>query len=214
MTFRRFLPLICLGLLAACSASKPPNYYTLVPGAQAPAAAAATRTGMEVIDLMPVTVPASADVPQVVIRTGQGEVVPLNAERWVGPLADEIRSALAARLASRLGIPVVQGLRPDRQSRGLLVQVEIQRFDSTLGGQAILDSVWRVQPTSGPGGAARTGAADRLRAAPVCRSYFEAPAGDDMATLVQAHQRNLAALGDAMASAAASVGAGRAACPG
>lgn len=212
MTFRRLLPLACLGLLAACATSKAPNYYTLVPAARAPATSGATRTNVEVIDLMPVTVPPSADVPQVVIRTGQGAVVPLNGERWVGPLADETRSALAARLGSRLGIPVVQGLRPARQSPGLLVQVEIQRFDSALGGQAILDSVWRVQPTGGPAGGARS--ENRQRAAPVCRAYFEAPAGDDIAAVVQAHQRNLAALGDAIALAAQAVGAGRPACPG
>ncbi|MDM9561764.1 PqiC family protein [Bordetella petrii] len=216
MTYRRLLPLACLGLLAACATSNPPNYYTLVPGTQAPIAPVAAPANPTIIELMPVTVPAPIDVPQMVMRTGQGEVVLLNDERWAGPLADEIRSALAVRLVSRLGAPVVQDLRPDRRSRVLLVQVEVQRFDSVPGKQAVLDSVWRVRQMGGEddeGASARAPAVGRP-AAPVCRSYFATPAGGDMPALVQAHQHNVAALGDAIAAAVQAVRAGRPACPG
>jgi len=226
MTPRRLLPLAVLGLLAACSAPAPPNYYTLVPDAQSAAAPAAGPGRAGVIDLMPVSVPAPIDIPQVVVRTGQGEVVPLNGERWAGPLADEIRSALAARLASRLGMPVVQDLRPDPGTRAWRVQVEVQRFDSLPGRQAVLDAVWRVRSPVGPRAGSGTAkvpdaageAASRSgtggRSTPVCRSHFETPATEDIAALVQAHQRNLAALGDAIASAAENAEAGRPACPG
>jgi len=149
--------------------------------------------------------------------------MPLNGERWAGPLADEIWSALAGRLATGLGMPVVRDLRPDDQTPVLRVQVEVQRFDSLPGKQAVLDVVWRVRPVPGPGGragqarasAAQSGARtpDGAGMAPVCRSHFETAAVAGMPALVQAHQYNLAALGDAIAAAARAAEAGRPTCP-
>ena len=211
MIFRHFLAAASAGLLAACAASNPPNYYTLVPGARNPDPAAAARIDAQVIDLRPVIVPAPMDMPQIVARTGQGEVVLLESERWAGPLADEVRSALAAKLVARLGVPVVQDLPADRPGRALLVQVEVQRFDSVLGKQATLDAVWRVRKMAGPEGDASD---SRANTSLVCRSsYFATPAGEGVPALVQAHQRNVAALGDAITAAAGAVSAGQPVCP-
>ncbi len=192
MRSRCLFLLASLGLLAACAASALPNYYTLMPDMPARAMSTAGSADIQVIDLRPVTVPAPMDVPQIVIRTGQGEVEPLNGERWAGPLADEIRASLATRLTARLHVPVVQDMRPDGRGQALTVQVEVQRFESLLGKRAVLEAVWRVR---------------RL----VCRSVFETSAGPGMPALVQAHQRNLEALGDVIASAAEA--GEQAACP-
>ena len=199
----RFLPtLAALALLGACAAPAAPDYYTLVPQAGAPVEPLAGRPRAALVDIAPVAVPAQVDMPQLVVRTGQGEVTPLNGARWVGPLADEIRAALAARVSARLGLPAVQGLRPDAGSQALRVQVEVQRFDSGPGPEAALDAVWRVRA-----------AAPGTPSAPVCHSRLRAPAVGGTAELVDAHQRNLAALGDAIAAAALAADAGRPACP-
>src|SRR3546814_11331285 len=107
MIFRHFLVVASAGLLAACAASDPPSYYTLVPGVQNPDTVAATRINAQVIDLRPVIVPAPMDMPQIVARTGQGEVLLLERERWPGPWAGEVRWALAAKQVASLGLHVV-----------------------------------------------------------------------------------------------------------
>ncbi|CAM5542701.1 PqiC family protein [Rhodanobacter lindaniclasticus] len=85
-------------LLAAC-ASAPLHYYTLLPGVPASVADPVTAIPFEVL---PVNVPAQVDRPQLVVRQGGQSVALLEGERWIAPLADEVRGALAADLARSL----------------------------------------------------------------------------------------------------------------
>ena len=56
-------------------------------------------------ELLPVSVPAQDDQPQLVIRQGGQGVALLQSERWIAPLGDEIRGALSADLTPRAGWP-------------------------------------------------------------------------------------------------------------
>ncbi|WP_049623252.1 PqiC family protein [Frateuria defendens] len=185
---------LALGL-AAC-ASAPMHYYTLVP----PASDAAALAAPFQFELLPVTVPAQVDQPQLVVREGGQGVAVLDGERWIAPLPDEVRGALSADLAHRLGAQDASGLPLGERPR-LRIKVDLRRFDSQPGSYALVEAVWSLRTL--PGGAVLT-----------CTSRLRQPVGAGYAALVAGHQQALAALAGAIAAAAPAVVAGqRPACP-
>jgi len=201
--------LACLGamVLAAC-ASAPLHYYTLVAPdtAGAPAQPAANDTALP-FAVLPVSVPAQVDQPQLVVRDGAQRVLLLNGERWIAPLADELRSALAADLARELGSQNTTGL-PDNGAPGLRIKLEVQQFDSWPGSYALLAGTWSVRVVH----AKRP---DAMPQALTCTNSVRVPVGAGYTALVQGHQRAVAILAAKMASAARAMGGGQAAtCPG
>jgi uncharacterized lipoprotein YmbA len=176
-----------LAWLAGCASAPPARFYTLMSEAPArptagPLAPAPRWT------LLPVTVPAQVDQTQWVIRLPDDTLALLENDRWIAPLADEIRAALAERI--RQDRPVLQ------QAQGWRIAVDVQRFESAPGRYARLEAEWTLWP--GDGGAAR------LR----CRSVYEEPAGASYAALAAAHRAALGRLGDALAAALQSLDAG------
>lgn len=195
MKFTRHAASVLLALgLAACS-SAPVHFHTLVPPAATPVATASPF----LIDVLAVAVPPQVDQPSMVLRSGSSSVSVLDGERWASPLGDEIRSALAADLSSRLGTHDVHGLPRTKDAKVVAVQVDVRRFDSELGGSATLEAAWSVR-----------GQAQSAN----CASRVVEPAGGSYDTLVDAHQRALAQLADQIATASRSIAAGQAAtCP-
>lgn len=184
--------------LAAC-ASAPMHYYTLVaPAAEASATPIAAGTAFE---LLPVSIPAQDDQPQLVIRQGSQGVALLQSERWIAPLADEIRSALSADLTRELGGPDVTGL-PHGKRPVLRIKVDVRRFDSQPGGYALLDAAWSVRPLGQEGAAGLA-----------CTSRLRVPVGSGYAALVQGHQQALAGLARQLAEGSRALAAGQASCP-
>lgn len=205
---RRWLACACAAALAGC-ASAPVHYYTLVaPDTQAPdTAGAAAPSAALPFAVMPVGVPAQADQPQLVVRDGEQRVLLLNGERWIAPLGDELRSALAADLARDLRSANTTGL-PDNGAPGLRIQLDVRQFDSWPGSYALLAGTWSVRVVHGkdqpPAQESRV----------TCASTVREPVGQGYAALVQGHQRAIAALAAKMATVAQALSAGRpAACP-
>lgn len=156
-------------ILAAC-ASEPVNFHTLVPPHDGQAAGPAP--GM-VIRVDMVTVPPQMDRTQIVVRHGRSGLRVLETEWWGATLADEIQSALTNLLNKPTG-----GAGPGRTAS---LMVDVQRFDSVLGEQALLDVKWRLKPEG-------TGTETR------CHTVLSTPTGDTLEALVNAHQANLATL--------------------
>lgn len=183
--------------LAACS-SAPLHYYTLVPPAsEAPATAVPAAFQFE---LLPVGVPAQVDQPQLVVRQGGQGVTPLNGERWIAPLADEVRSALSADLSRTLDTQDVTGL-PAGSKPVLRIKLDLRRFDSQPGEYALIDAAWSVRQLKG----------DAVLA---CTSRIREPVGAGYDALVGGHQRALAQLAAQIAGVAPRLAAGQAAaCP-
>ncbi|MEI7037314.1 PqiC family protein [Fulvimonas yonginensis] len=188
---------LALGL-AAC-ASAPVHYYTLIaPAPASPADGVAPAPfGFE---LMPVGIPAQADQPQLVIRQGGQGAAPLGAERWIAPLADEVRGALSADLAQALHARDVTGLPMDGRPR-LRIKVDLRRFDSAPGDYALIDAAWSLRLLQGD-------------ATLACTSQIREPVGAGYDALVEGHQHALARLAQQIAQVAGPVAAGQAhACP-
>ena len=172
-------------LLAGCSAPPATRWHSLLNGTapSLPAARAAL-----LIDLAPVTVPAAVDQPQWLVRTNDDSLRLLEQERWASSPRDELRAALAERLAQGFGAVDVRTQAPAAAPAPVWrVRVEVQRFESIPGREAWLASAWSV---AAPGASARQGSTLS------CQSSLHEAAPGDLAALAQAHRRAVLRLAD------------------
>jgi uncharacterized protein len=188
--------------LAAC-ASAPLHYYTLVApaaesagGGVAPAGDTSVSSGQPSLpfELLPVSVPAQVDQPQLVVREGGQGVALLGSERWIAPLNDEVRSALSADLARELHSQDVSGL-PGNDKPLLRIKLDLRRFDSQPGSYALIEGAWSVRLLRG-----------QHPAALACTSRINETVGPGYDALVQGHQRAIGALAAQIAAVARLLG--------
>lgn len=195
-SLRRFasLALVALGL-GGC-ASTPVNYYTLIPSNSTQLTSSnASKPTSFAFDLESVSVPLQVDQPQLVVRQSGAGMALVETERWIAPLADEVRGALAANLVSAHGGEDLSGL-PQGQRMLIRVRVDVRRFDSEPGVQASIVAAWSVRRASGD-------------AVPLsCSSTISEPVGAGYNALVQGHQRALVRLAAAIAKPASAMANG------
>jgi uncharacterized lipoprotein YmbA len=132
------IPFVALALVAC--AAQPMRYYTLVaPPSPTPTPAAAIW-----VDLMPVSVPAQVDAPQLVVRQGSGQLALLERDQWAAPLDAEIRDALAAELSRRAGVRDAHTLAAPKGQALYRLKLDVQRFDSIPGRAVHWDTAWSL----------------------------------------------------------------------
>ncbi len=185
-------------LLATACRSPPSQFYTLV---RLPVEPAAPPLATFQIDVLPVDVPAQVDVPQMVVREGAGQVVPVETRRWIAPLHAELRTALSNELTLLLGARDIHGLTPSPDMPTYRVKMKVQRFDSVLGDLVQIDAIWRVRET----GADKPGL--------LCGSRVIERADGDYAGLAVAHQRAIATIAQQIGGAIRALRASRRQCP-
>ncbi|MGH7986794.1 MAG: PqiC family protein [Candidatus Binataceae bacterium] len=171
--------------IAGCGSSPPARFYTLDSTAVVTGAAAAHIS----VIVGPVTVPASVNMPQMVVQVGPNRVDVEEFNRWEAPLEDNIADAVAGDLVALLGTSDVTtaplaGFRPDYR-----VIINVQRFDSALGKLALVEAMWTVRNANG--GEIRSGRT-------VAR---ESPQGAGYEALAAAHSRALAVISGDIAAA-------------
>lgn len=202
MTIRELLLIAAALALGGC-ASTPTQFYTLMP----PPAAPVPATAPYQIEVQGVDLPPQVATQQLVVRTGAGEMVPVDTRRWIAPLGDEIRDALSAGLSQRLGAHEVHGLSNALPPKGQglptwRVNLKVQRFESSLGAYARIDALWTLR-RSDDGGAALT-----------CASSVSESVGPGYEALAEGHQRAVAELAGRIAGAISGAGqASAASCP-
>jgi uncharacterized protein len=196
MKLRIACGVLLAGVVAACASPAPTRFHTLL----APATAMAPANPAWAFELLPVSVPEQVDVPQLVVRSGVGELMPVDTRHWAAPLGRELRGALSDRLTAQLGVRDLHRL---AQPDGLPVwriRVSVARFESVPGGYALIDAGWSID---GSGAVALSCAT---------RAQHSVAAGFD--ALVQGHQRAVAQLAEAIGSALQALQTGAAAsCP-
>jgi uncharacterized lipoprotein YmbA len=174
--------------LTAC-ASTPVHYYTLVAPADSAAAPISGPASLP-FELLPVSVPAQVDQPQLVVRQGGQGVALLEGQRWIAPLANEIRDALSADLARALDSRDISGL-AGNNGPSVRIKLDLRRFDSQLGRYAMIEGAWSVRLMHG------------IRPASVsCTSRVSESVGVSYPGLVQGHQRAISQLAAQIAGAA------------
>ena len=176
------VPLLAAVLVAACSASKPERFYSLL-SSEPPALVAPAGLQTVVVDVLPVGVPPLVDQPQWVVRASDDTLQVLEQERWAAPLREELRSALAEQLTARWAAVNMQTL-PQPAASVWRLRLDLQRFESVPGREARIDGVWSLLPP-------------RNAAALVCRSTLREAVGDGgVPALAAAHRRLVARLAD------------------
>lgn len=186
-------------VLGACSSAPPTHYYTLVPPVDAGAAQASGAASFQ-FELLPVTVPAQVDLPQMVVRQGGQGVAMVQGERWIAPLGDEVRGALSANLTRDFHAQDVTGL-PSQPASTVRIKLDVRRFDSMPGSAATIDAAWSVRPLKG---------GDPL----ACTSRISQSVGDGYDALVQGHQQAIEQLARQIGAVAGALATGHtASCP-
>jgi uncharacterized protein len=189
---------LMMAALAAC-ASAPTNFYTLQHSAVAPVQTSAAPAFL--IDVLPVTVPAQVDQPQLLVRQSEQRMAVLDNEHWAAPLATEFRGALAADLVDALGTRDMHGLAHAQTPPTYRVQLDVRRFDSWPGRHALIEGDWSIR-------------GDAERALVTCTSSAEENVEPGYDALVQGHQRAIAHIAGDIASVLRTIAAGTAAaCP-
>ncbi|RAO75433.1 PqiC family protein [Dyella jiangningensis] len=186
--------------VGACSSAPPIRYFTLVPAPGTEATVAPTAQPFQ-FELLPVTVPAQVDLPQLVVRQGGQGVAVLQGQRWIAPLGDEVRGALSADLTRDFHAQDITGL-PAQGKATVRIKVDVRRFDSVPGSYAYLDAAWSVRPLKGGEPLA-------------CTSRISETVGEGYDTLVQGHQQAIDRLAGEIGAAAGALANGQSArCPG
>jgi hypothetical protein len=168
--------------LSSCS-SAPVHYHTLL--APAGQGAGPGQAAPFVIELLPVGVPVQVDQPQLVVRQGSSGVAVLDGERWAGPLADEVRAALSARLARSLATQDIAGLARPGDRQLIRIKVQLRRFDIWPGQGAQLEADWSLGVADEAGNARLT-----------CGASLRTSASGGYPELVQAQQHLITDLAD------------------
>lgn len=177
--------LVLATLAAAGCASPPASYWTLEPAAAR--SAGAPIEGAVIVG--PVSVPASVDRPEIVVRLAENQVRVDEMNRWIAPLGDAIARSVSTNLSALLGSPDVATAPLANFQPAYRVTIDVQRFDSTPGDAAALDAVWVVRRAAGgPSQSGRT-------------TVREAVLGDGYGPLAAAHSRALATLSEDVAAA-------------
>ena len=197
---RHLLTAFGAAALAAC-ASAPMHYYTLIPPPDSAAADATVPPASFQFELLSVGIPAQDDVPQLVVRQGAQAVALLDGERWIAPLADEVRGALSVDLSRRLNAQDISSGLPVDGKPVLRIKIDLRRFDSSPGSYALIDATWTIRPLKGD-------------AVLTCSSRLNENAGQGYEGLVAGHQQALSELAGQIASVAPALAAGSTpACP-
>lgn len=179
--------LIAAAVVMGCATSPPPVRFHSLIAPDAPFVEPSAPEGLMRISIVPVRIPAAIDRPQWLVRRPDDTLQMLEGDRWVAPLAEELRFAMRARLASRWGI--VDAARPRSGSELAPVAwrlvIDVLRMEARPGAETLLEARWTLLPPRDAG----AGAACAARIVePVENAGTQA--------IVEAYRRSLTLLSD------------------
>ncbi|HVN90204.1 MAG TPA: PqiC family protein [Candidatus Binataceae bacterium] len=128
--------------LIGCGTSAQPRFYTLNATAAAP-----STSGTKVL-VGPVSIPATVDRPEMVVQNPPNGVEIEEFNRWASPLGEMIGRAVASDLGGQLMSSEVTSAPLASFNPSYKVTINVQRFDSIRGQEAVLEAVWTVQDMS------------------------------------------------------------------
>ena len=176
-------------MLAAC-ASPTSRFYTLGGGDTRPVPSAPASFYFE---LGPVDMPQQVAKNQLVVQTSPAQVDVLEQERWASLPADEVRRALSADLTQQLGAIDVFGTPHPDSVPVYRVKMNVQRFESWPGSQALIDAVWSVRAVG-------------EQTVLTCRTVVQERVGPGYDALVDGHRKAVDELASAISAGVRSLG--------
>ena len=190
---RHRLAAVLSAALFGCASPVATHFYTLMPVPTADSVVGAAPVA-PTWELLPVTVPTQVDQPPWVVRLPDDTLAVLEQERWISPLADEVRAALSEHLRQTVPPAVIASTTAATRWR---VAVEVLRFESLPGRLARMDAQWMLRAIEGS-------SAPALH----CQASFSQPAPGGYAALAVAHRAALVQLGDAISAGLVALGKG------
>jgi uncharacterized lipoprotein YmbA len=185
-----------LSILAGCASSPSSRFYTL--GGEP--STVSTMPASFYIEVPPVDMPQQVAKNQLVVQTSAAQVQVLEEERWASLPADEVRRALSSDLTRQLGAIDVYGTpRPDSVAV-YRVKVNVQRFESWPGAQALIDAVWSVRAAGS-------------QTVLTCRTVSQQPVAAGYDALVAGHRKAVDQLAAEIAAGVRTVSAAPAGAP-
>jgi uncharacterized protein len=184
LTGKVALPVLALAAMLVGCGSASSRFYRLDTIATANNAPAVQTTVM----VGPVSVPAAVDRPEFVVQVAPNQVEVEEFNRWAAPLDDSIARAVAGDLSVLLATPSVATAPLADFNPAYNVTINVQRFESVRGEEALVDAVWAVR--SAADGKTRSGRT-------IAR---EAVQGQGFDALAAAHSRAIAKLSSDIAS--------------
>jgi hypothetical protein len=142
---RRLTTAAVIGVvLTGCGPPAPPPTFYLL-SSTADTQLAGVERG-PAVGVGPIQIPAYLERPQVVTSTRQHEVVLSERNQWAEPLTDSISRVMVIDLSTFLESTRVYIVpRVDRTTPlDYRVQVDVGRFDGTLGAEAVLGARWTL----------------------------------------------------------------------
>jgi uncharacterized lipoprotein YmbA len=128
-----------LAALAGCANSSS-RFYTLSPS---PAANRSALSSKLAIVVGPVSIPATVDMPQIVVTKSPNQLSPDQFNLWASPLRSNIAQVVSANLAALLETSNVSSVfSVDADYR---VSIDVQTFESVPGEAATLSALWMVR---------------------------------------------------------------------
>jgi uncharacterized lipoprotein YmbA len=181
----RGAPITLVCLLAACATEPATRFHSLLPAPRAHTAVAQAVPVVQLWELLPVQVPAQLENPQWVVRLADDTLALLEYDRWIAPLAEEMRAAVALRLVAAFGPtpPAAASGKPWR------IAIEVLRLDAALGRAVHLEAQWTLREGEQKDPVLR------------CHAVFLQPVGSGMPALGSGQRAAAEQLGDAVASA-------------
>lgn len=140
---RRVIAMIAVAcaLVVGC-ASPPAKFYTL---SASPAELTAGSPNLAVV-VGPISIPATVDMPQIVVTKGRNQVAPDQFNLWASPLRNNIAQVVCANLAALLETSSVASIASvSTITADYRVAIDVQAFESAPGDAATLSALWSVR---------------------------------------------------------------------
>jgi hypothetical protein len=135
-------------MLTACGRTPPAKFYTLQPVQQS--SLGKLLPADVAIAVGPVAIPAAHDRQEIVTRDAGNEVSFSEYHRWAGPLQQSIASVIAQNIGTLLGTERVTPFTRENIFRPThRVVININRYDSQLPREFLLDTTWSIKDIQG-----------------------------------------------------------------
>lgn len=133
-----------------CAGSRSSRFYTLIP-LSAPGELSGTVSAERriAVTVGPVTIPDYLDRPQILTRSGPGELKLAEFERWAGSLEEDISRVLAENLSALLPRDKATVFRWGGDASPFpaeyRVSVDVMQFEGSIGESVTLAARWSVR---------------------------------------------------------------------
>ncbi|MGB5746531.1 MAG: PqiC family protein [Desulfobacterales bacterium] len=135
-------------MLTACGRTPPAKFYTLQPVEQS--SMGRSMPGEVALAVGPVAIPAAIDRAEIVTREAGNEVSFSEYHRWAGPLKQSIASVMAQNIGTLLATERVTPFSRENIFQPThRVVVNINRYDSQLSKEFLLDATWSIKDLGG-----------------------------------------------------------------